>query len=110
MGRASSTEEACSFCEEATSRPIRTLLGIQFAAREQLLAPGDRIILHTDGAEDVFRRGADSGRAPFIALINRLRHLDAGEMTFQLAAEIDAMQGSLHPADDITLLVLDVAA
>jgi sigma-B regulation protein RsbU (phosphoserine phosphatase) len=72
------------------------------------LSPGDRLVLHTDGAEDVFRHGTSTGRSEFIAVLEKLRHMPADQMTFQLAGVIDSLQGSLHPEDDITLLVMDV--
>jgi phosphoserine phosphatase RsbU/P len=89
------------------------LLGLQanepFGLSRVQLSPGDRLVLHTDGAEDVFRHGASTGRAEFIAVLEKLRGLPADQMTFQLAGVIDSLQGSLHPEDDITLLVMDVA-
>ena len=89
------------------------LLGItpgeSFELARVQLAPGDRVVLCTDGAEDAFRQEGQAGRDRFVSLIEQFRDLPAQEMTFRMAAEIDAAHGSLHPADDITLLVLDVA-
>ena len=77
-------------------------------ARAQL-APGDRVVLHSDGAEDVFRHSGAAGREEFLAIVEQGRHLSPDEMVLQLASAIDTAQGSLHPADDVTLVVLDVA-
>ncbi len=71
------------------------------------LAPGDRVILHSDGAEDVFRHQG-SGRDGLIATLQKLRELPVDKMAFQLAAVIDGMSGSLHPEDDITVVCMQV--
>ena len=89
------------------------LLGILPEATFQLgrvqLAPGDRVVIHTDGAEDTFRTDTTAGRSKFVAAVEQARHLPVDEMTLQLSAMIDDLQGSLHPEDDITMLVLDIA-
>ena len=89
------------------------LLGIfpdeSYALARAQLAPGDRVLLHTDGAEELFRCPGSCGRDEFVTIVEKCRHLQPDEMILQLTAEIDNMQGSLHPEDDITLIVLDVA-
>jgi len=90
------------------------LLGVMPEESFQLgrvqLSPGDRLVVHTDGAEDTFRTDTTAGRAKFVAAVEQCRGLPADEMTLQLSAMIDDLQGSLHPEDDITVLVLDVAS
>ena len=89
------------------------LLGIfpeeRYELRRVQLTPGDRLALHSDGAEDVFRHQGTSGRLEFLAALDRLRHLPVEQMTFQLAAVIDSMRGSLHPEDDITVVAMQVS-
>jgi phosphoserine phosphatase RsbU/P len=89
------------------------LLGIfpeeNYELRRIQLETDDRLILHSDGAEDVFRHEGGSGRDRFIQAISRLRGLPVDRMSFQLAAVIDGMRGSLHPEDDITVVTMHVA-
>ena len=88
------------------------LLGIfaeeRFSLGQVQLAPGDRLIVHSDGAEGVFRREGTSGREELLAAIERLRHRPLDEMMMELTGLIDSQQGSLHPEDDVTILALDV--
>ncbi|NQU76183.1 MAG: serine/threonine-protein phosphatase [Planctomycetes bacterium] len=72
------------------------------------LSPGDRIVLHSDGAEDAFRGNGLDSRRDFIAAMESMRHLPVDEMMLQMASLVDSLQGSLHPADDITVVVMDV--
>jgi sigma-B regulation protein RsbU (phosphoserine phosphatase) len=88
------------------------LLGIfpeeKYELRKIQLQPGDRLVLHSDGAEDVFRHEGGGGREGFIQTMQRLRHLPVDRCAFQLAAVIDSMRGSLHPEDDITVVTMQV--
>lgn len=88
------------------------LLGIfpeeNYELRRLQLQPGDRLVLHSDGAEDVFRHEGAGGREGFIESVEHLRHLPVNQMAFQLAAKIDSMRGSLHPEDDITVVLMHV--
>jgi phosphoserine phosphatase RsbU/P len=88
------------------------LLGIfpeeKYELQRIQLQPGDRLVLHTDGAEDVFRHEGGGGREGFIATMQRLRTLPVDRTSFQLAAAIDSMRGSLHPEDDITVVSMHV--
>jgi len=90
------------------------LLGIfpeeTFALGQVQLAPGDRVVLYSDGAEGVFRHPDSCGRDEFVAEVIRYRDLSPELLTMQLAGIIEDRQGSSAPEDDITVLVLDVAA
>ncbi len=91
-----------------------TLLGVFEEATFELgrvrLSPGDRIVLHSDGAECVFRNAGSSGRDEFVEAVVSHRHLPIDEFVFQLSGLIDNRQGSLHPEDDVTILVVEASA
>ncbi len=97
--------------EEVLAEP-GGLLGIfpeeQFRLGRAQLAPGDRVVVFSDGAEGVFRHDESLGRDELLAEIRRLRHLSTDEFILEIASVIDARQGSLHPEDDVTLLAMDV--
>lgn len=88
------------------------LLGIfqeeTFGLGRQQLHPGDRLVLHSDGVENMFRSDSSSGRAEFLEAIEKHRHLPVEEMMLQLTELIDSQQGSLNPEDDVTLLAVEV--
>jgi sigma-B regulation protein RsbU (phosphoserine phosphatase) len=92
------------------------LLGIadlpaDFGETRIRLAPGDKIILYSDGVEDVFfepPRSADA--APeFTARIRDWARLDVHAFVRELSDYLDNREGSLNPADDVTILAMQVA-
>jgi len=86
-----------------------SLLGIfaeaQFPKKETQLAPGSKLFLFTDGMEQAF--GDEKGDAEMLNQIARLSHLPADEMIDALAGVLDCQENSLHPADDITAVVIE---
>jgi sigma-B regulation protein RsbU (phosphoserine phosphatase) len=92
------------------------LLGLfeeeEFPVQRVTLRPGEKVILYSDGVELAFpgNEGRDDElnyyRKAFFDLVQR----PAGEFTLEFAKLLDGEAGSLNPQDDVTLLVLDVAA
>jgi sigma-B regulation protein RsbU (phosphoserine phosphatase) len=78
------------------------------------IAPGDRILLHSDGFEVAFRDPEDEADAPAGSAIPRyvselerlLRSADPEAAVAAVAERLDAECGSLHPHDDCTLLLV----
>lgn len=73
------------------------------------LAPGDRLFVYTDGIELAF------GGDPFDAdrwqhELHVRRSLSSEELLRQFARHIDGQTGSLSPKDDLTVIVVEVAA
>jgi serine phosphatase RsbU (regulator of sigma subunit) len=98
-----------SWCELESSGG---LLGVfpeeTFEPDQVQMHPGDRLVLFSDGAEAQLRRPGSSGRMELLEAIQKSRHLPVEEMVLQLTGLIDHQQGSLHPEDDVTLLLMDV--
>ena len=71
------------------------------------LSPGDKVVLFTDGLEeDFFENGAQGGKiSPALAEWVRL---PARTFADVVRDHLDTKEGSLHPADDITLLTLEL--
>ena len=88
-----------------------SLLGIfpdeQFESRQIKLQAGDRLLLYTDGAEEIFCKTPQKGPRPLQDGLRQYLGLTREEMLLQMTADIDAAS-SAGPADDITVLVMDI--
>jgi sigma-B regulation protein RsbU (phosphoserine phosphatase) len=96
-------------------RPAGSLLGLadlplDFAETEITLSPGDKLVLYTDGVEDVMlsREAAKDDQVVLTEHLRQWAALPAPEMIQALREHLDSREGSLHPADDATVLVLEV--
>lgn len=74
------------------------------------LAPGDRVIFYTDGMEDLLIRGRDAEgrRTDFAALAHEWARLGAQDMVDAIEHHLNTMEGSLHPEDDVSVVVVEV--
>ncbi|MBL8178038.1 MAG: SpoIIE family protein phosphatase [Bryobacterales bacterium] len=71
------------------------------------LAPGDCLVLYTDGVtEAVNGGGEDFGEPRLAAAIENNRTLDVSALRDALVAEVDSFAGETPQHDDITLVVL----
>jgi sigma-B regulation protein RsbU (phosphoserine phosphatase) len=85
-----------------------SLLGLfeaQFPVRTLALAPGDKVLLHTDGAEAVAFEGLSPGPESLLACANRHRALPIGEFVERVARD---MVRQTDQPDDFTLLGLEM--
>ena len=96
---------------------IGPLLGVfpgeTFQGRQVQLAPGQRVIFYSDGAEDTLSPGGPSGTQDGEALARTLqpiRHLPVEQMLLQLTTRIDQSRPNGRHADDVTVVAMDVAA
>jgi len=84
--------------------------GEQYACRTVQLAPGDRLVLYTDGLESEL---AESVRnAPTLIENPRFTELanqPADQLIADLSGYLDMREGSLDPSDDVTVVILEVA-
>ncbi len=85
-------------------------LPLDFAETEVMLGRGDKLLLYTDGLEDVLleRDSAGSDEAIFTPHLQRWAKLPATDFVRAAREHLDSREGSLHPADDATLLLLEV--
>ena len=92
-----------------------SLLGLpdmppEFEELHLTLARGDKVLFYSDGLEeDLFgrREHADANTTPLAARPEWFQESATG-LVEVLAAHLDGKEGSLHPADDQTLLILEV--
>ncbi|RJP32735.1 MAG: hypothetical protein C4547_13545 [Phycisphaerales bacterium] len=85
--------------------------GETFPSDAVQLAPGDKVVLYTDGIELAFptEPGAAGPNACHLDLFARMGRLPLPEMVERLEDEIDDQTGSLEPRDDITVVCLEIA-
>ena len=83
--------------------------GQDFASSRYQLAPGDRVVLFTDGAEDSLRPGGPGGEPEdFGRLIAPWARLPREQMLLQLVDLFESRHRAGAVRDDVTLVVLDV--
>ncbi|MFA5866229.1 MAG: PP2C family protein-serine/threonine phosphatase [Phycisphaerae bacterium] len=79
--------------------------GAEFPGKQMILPHKTKLILVTDGLEQAF--GNETGEEKMIEKISNSANLPAQQMIDALAAIIDCQENSLHPADDITAVVIE---
>jgi sigma-B regulation protein RsbU (phosphoserine phosphatase) len=100
---------------EGRCREVETpggLLGVfpdgEFPSESIILEPGDKLLLYSDGLEEVVVPGRDeSGKARFTSVFLEAMRLHAQECLDYLARHLDGLEGSLQPSDDQTCLVIE---
>lgn len=104
---------------EGTISEIKTeggLLGVfaeeEFPQARTQLAPGDKVILYSDGLEEFFVGGRDSQtkEAEFGAGFAKIAGRSGDQIISHLRSTLDIDEGSLSPADDITVVILEIAS
>lgn len=114
FARAGHPSPACLRAEGGMEFPEATgaLLGIfpdeQFTVTSLRLAPGDRLVVYSDGIEVGFC-GEDIGdNTKWQEELHKRRELGTEQLLTALADELDRKSGSLQPKDDLTIIVLEV--
>jgi serine phosphatase RsbU (regulator of sigma subunit) len=81
-----------------------------FPERTIRLAPGDKVVLYSDGVEILFNEEANGhgGDARFRDALRRHARLSAQELIERLTETLDSEAGSLNPGDDLTVIVLEI--
>jgi len=87
-----------------------TILGILpssiFTSGVATLAPGDLLVLYTDGVtEGADARGEMWGEERLVAALGRLRERPCTAIVRDLVSEVRTFEGKSGPADDITVLI-----
>jgi sigma-B regulation protein RsbU (phosphoserine phosphatase) len=85
--------------------------GEEFTTSEEwaLLAPGDRLVLYTDGLCDILNPGGlQFGRDRLSSLVSSYAQLPAEQLCQAVFADLAVFQGDSEQYDDMTLLVVEV--
>lgn len=101
--------------EEVT--PVGGLLGIgdlgdEYDEAELVLQAGEKLIFYTDGLEDTLLKTRTESAAvtEFSDVFRSWVDGSANEIVQGLTEHVDRQEGSLHPADDVTFLVVEATA
>lgn len=79
-----------------------------YQSRTAIMAPGDRLVLYTDGAEEALRHATGKAEEGLDVLLAPLAGLPRDEMLLRLASMLDDASGNPNGRDDITVMVVDV--
>lgn len=100
--------EGARVCKLATGLPIGALPGFQFGERTVHLAPGDRLLLYTDGAfEALDADDEEMGEQRLLDALTELHSLPPEESLAEMVKRIEAWCPGGQPQDDVTLLSID---
>ncbi len=88
--------------------PVGLLPGLFYQANSIVLAPGDRMIVHSDGLSDCCSRdGEEFGDARVAAFFADRRHLPVAECMAALDTELRRFRGTSDFEDDVSVLVIE---
>jgi phosphoserine phosphatase RsbU/P len=84
---------------------------IVFSEEKIQLTPGDRVLLYTDGLTEYQNAAGELyGRARFLARLEALRERSLTDMVEAVRLSLREFGGGANPADDMTLLGIEVKA
>jgi serine phosphatase RsbU (regulator of sigma subunit) len=103
-------DEVLTLAGEGTLLGFDGIEDLHLSEEEVPLAPGDRLVLYTDGLTDAFSpAGQPYGLGRLRALLRDGAALPADELCDLLFAELAAYQGDTAQFDDMTALIIAVA-
>jgi sigma-B regulation protein RsbU (phosphoserine phosphatase) len=89
-----------------------SLLGIfadeVFTTSRVQLAPGDRLLVFSDGVEVAFTADQSVDTERWTLELEQRRHLSGEQLISDLAQMLDNSHGSLSPKDDLTIILAEV--
>ena len=100
--------------------PNGMVLGLRIEAAEELfpqlleevridLAPGDVIVLYTDGITEAMNTDSDLfGEGRLRRLVEEHGHLDSGELRERIMREVESFVGAANQHDDMTMILVKV--
>jgi len=93
---------------EATGPLMGVFEDAEFEACQVRMAPGQKLLLFTDGLEAAFWAANENAEDLWLTEhAARLANLPAEQFVEAMSARLDMQASSLHPQDDITLLVAE---
>lgn len=94
---------------EGGGMPIGIAEEAFFEEMQVVFAPGDALVLYTDGVCDARNYAADAyGRERLIAAVQAYGQLSANGLADAIISDVRAFQAGTPPIDDLTLLVVKI--
>lgn len=83
----------------------------QLKVAELILSEGDAVVFYSDGITEAMNSELEQfGEQRLMEAVQKADHLDATAARDSILADVGAFLGSVHPQDDMTLVVLRVGA
>jgi serine phosphatase RsbU (regulator of sigma subunit) len=96
---------------EATGPPLAVLAEAEFPSRSVALAPGDWLLLTTDGVWEIRNAAGEAfGRERLAAALDELSAESPQGLLAGLRRRVAGFAGPVDPADDISLAVVRIGA
>ncbi len=92
---------------ESSGAPIGLLDNPKFEIQRLQLAPGDKLVVYSDGLPEAQNSAKEMYESKLNASLRSLQGLNAQEVHDRLIEEVLRFRGDAPPPDDITLLVLE---
>ena len=90
--------------------PVGLVEDARWRRREVMLAPGDRLLLYSDGVSECEARGALLGEEGLLDLAGPLRTLSGPALLDGIVDGLRTYSGRADFADDVSMILLDVPA
>lgn len=102
-------ERGAHLCPLAKGLPVGALPEFEFGEQELELAPGDRLLMYTDGAfEAIDENDQELGERRILDALFELRSQPPEEAAAEMLRRIEDWCPGRRPQDDITLLSIDL--
>lgn len=95
---------------ESEGALLGVFAGEKYPLRQAQLSPGDSVLIYSDGFETAFADPTGSASERYRQELAKLTGPDPAARLRELAASLDQQEGSLHPRDDVTALLLSISA
>ncbi len=103
------TAAGAAVCPLARGVPVGVLPDFEYRERSVQLAPGDRLLLYTDGAlEAIDADDEEMGEQRLLDALAELHALPPAASLEAMVAKVEAWCPGGQPQDDVTLLSIDV--
>ena len=97
------TSPFCGYCSAA--KRLLAKYGVELTEIDVALAPGDKLLLYTDGVTDALTStGERFGKERMIATIEATRAGTAHDLVGTLSGAVSAFCRGVPPADDVTIV------